>query len=131
MITPVQVTVPVPSVPMPAWAHWLLLILIASATAIGSSITVYGPGLGLSMHAIAFIASGSTLLITVLRAIDALSESVVKNVAIIGSVASTSGRKLVTTKAAITAVGEPVPERVPPPPPPPAVPPPDIVRGHL
>lgn len=79
MITPIQVTVPIPSIPMPAWAHQWLMFIIGIATVVSTTVSVWGPGFGLSLHLIAITAGAAASVSTLFRAIDANSETVVKN----------------------------------------------------
>lgn len=105
MITPIQVTLPIPSIPMPAWAHQWLMFIIGLATVVSTSISVWGPGLGMSMHVITLVAGAALSIATLFRAIDAASETVVKNARVEpianGSVAvmSTTNRKAILTNA--------------------------------
>lgn len=114
MITPIQITVPIPSIPMPAWAHQWIMFIIGVATVVSTSISVWGPGFGLSLHVIAIVAGAALSLATLFRAIDAASETVVKNAQIEAlpsgaiAVASTTKRRAVLTNAIFPRAETPI-----------------------
>lgn len=105
MITPIQVTLPVPSIPMPAWAHQWLMFIIGIATVVSTSASVWGPGFGMSLHIITLTAGVALSVATLFRAIDAASETIVKNATLEtmpnGKIAvlSTTNRKKILTNA--------------------------------
>jgi len=118
MISRVDVTVPIPSIPMPAWAHQWLMIILGLATVVATSVSVWGPGLGMSLHVIALTASGAASVATLFRAIDAASETIVKNADLAttqsGAIAvtSTTNRKAVLTNAVLPQQTEQQPAAV-------------------
>lgn len=107
MISRVDVTLPIPSIPMPAWAHQWLTFIIALATIVSSTIAIWGPGVGLSISDISLAAGIAIAVVTVFRGLDAASETIVKNAEVTAlangavAIASTTNRPPVLTNAVL------------------------------
>ena len=113
MITPV--TIPIPSIPMPAWAHQLIMLIAGLAIAVSATVSIWGPGVGFASSDIAAVAGWAIAIATVLRALDAATETVVKNAEIVQaepggsvSIVSTTNRKTMRVANAILPSGAPL-----------------------
>ena len=93
------------------------MFITGVATAVSATVSIWGPGVGFAMSDIALVAGWAIAIATVLRALDAATETVVKNAQIVpaaeggtASIVSTTNRKTIRIANAIlpTAPAPPV-----------------------